>query len=182
MTDELRIGLRELLRKAQIEHDADFLRESVRNLTQALMEMEVEEHVGASRHERSPERTGQRNGYRDRSWETRVGTVELSVPRVRDGSYFPSLLEPRRKAERALSAVVQEAYVHGVSTRKVDELVQALGMNGISKSQVSRLCEELWTPRWSVSGRGPSRAPTLTCGWTPPTSSPARTDRWSLRR
>jgi putative transposase len=107
------------------------------------MELEVEEHIGAGRHERSPERTGQRNGYRQRSWDTRVGTVELSVPRVRDGSYFPSLLEPRRKAERALSAVVQEAYVHGVSTRKVDELVQALGMNGISKSQVSRLCEEL---------------------------------------
>jgi transposase-like protein len=143
MTDELRIGLQELLRKAQIEHDADFLRESVRNLSQALMELEVEEHVGASRHERSPERTGQRNGYRNRSWDTRVGSVELEVPRVRDGSYFPSLLEPRRKAERALSAVVQEAYVQGVSTRKVDELVQALGMDGISKSQVSRLCEEL---------------------------------------
>lgn len=143
MTDELRIGLQELLRKAQVEHDADFLRESVRTLSQALMELEVEEHLGASRHERTPERSGQRNGYRDRSWDTRVGTVELEVPRVRDGSYFPSLLEPRRKAERALSAVVQEAYVHGVSTRKVDELVQALGMSGISKSQVSRLCEEL---------------------------------------
>lgn len=143
MTDELRIGLQELLHKAQIEHDADFLRESVRALSQALMEIEVEEHIGASRHERTPGRTGQRNGYRNRSWDTRVGTVELSVPRVRDGSYFPSLLEPRRKAERALSAVVQEAYVHGVSTRKVDELVQALGMSGISKSQVSRICEEL---------------------------------------
>jgi putative transposase len=143
MADELRIGLQRLLRKAQVEHDADFLRESVRTLSQALMELEVEEHIGAGRHERSPERTGQRNGYRQRSWDTRVGTVELSVPRVRDGSYFPSLLEPRRKAERALSAVVQEAYVRGVSTRKVDELVQALGMNGISKSQVSRLCEEL---------------------------------------
>ena len=143
MADELRIGLQRLLRKAQLEHDADFLRESVRVLSQALMELEVEEHIGAGRHERSPERTGQRNGYRQRSWDTRVGTVELSVPRVRDGSYFPSLLEPRRKAERALSAVVQEAYVRGVSTRKVDELVQALGMNGISKSQVSRLCEEL---------------------------------------
>lgn len=143
MADELRIGLERLLRKAQMEHDADFLREGVRVLSQALMELEVEEHIGASRHERSAERTGYRNGYRDRSWETRVGTVELKVPRVRDGSYFPSLLEPRRKAERALSAVVQEAYVHGVSTRKVDELVQALGMSGISKSQVSRLCEEL---------------------------------------
>jgi putative transposase len=143
VTDELRIGLQELLRKATIDRDAGFLKEGVRVLSQALMEMEVEQHVGAAPHERSPARTGQRNGYRERSWDTRVGTVELKVPRVRDSSYFPSLLEPRRKAERALSAVVQEAYVHGVSTRKVDELVKALGMTGISKSRVSELCEEL---------------------------------------
>jgi len=143
VADELRIGLSELLRKAMIEQDADFLKEGVRVLSQALMEMEVHEHVGAARHERSAGRTGQRNGYRQRSWDTRVGTVELKVPRVRDSSYFPSLLEPRRKAERALAAVVQEAYVHGVSTRKVDELVKALGIGGISKSRVSELCEEL---------------------------------------
>ena len=143
MADELRIGLQELLRKAMTDQDADFLKEGVRVLSQALMEMEVEQHVGASRHERSASRVGQRNGYRERSWDTRVGTVELKVPRVRDGGYFPSLLEPRRKAERALAAVVQEAYVHGVSTRKVDELVKALGMGGISKSRVSELCEEL---------------------------------------
>ena len=143
MADELRIGLSQLLRKARMEHDADLLKEGVRVLSQALMEMEVEEHVGAARHERSPGRVGQRNGYRERSWDTRVGAVELKVPRVRDGGYFPSLLEPRRRAERALAAVVQEAYVHGVSTRKVDELVKALGMGGISKSRVSELCEEL---------------------------------------
>jgi putative transposase len=143
MADELRIGLAELLRKAQMELDTDFLKEGVRALSQALMEMEVEDHLGAARHERAPERTGYRNGYRERSWDTRVGTVELKVPRVRDGSYFPSLLEPRRRAERALSAVVQEAYVHGVSTRKVDDLVKALGMTGISKSRVSELCEQL---------------------------------------
>src|SRR5215210_9587420 len=143
MADELRIGLSELLRKAMIDQDADFLKEGVRVLSEALMEMEVQEHVGAGRHERSAERVGQRNGYRERSWDTRVGTVELKVPRVRDGGYFPSLLEPRRKAERALSAVVQEAYVHGVSTRKVDDLVKALGMSGISKSRVSELCKEL---------------------------------------
>jgi hypothetical protein len=137
VADELRIGLQKLLRKAMIEQDADFLKEGVRVLSQALMEMEVQEHVGAAPHERSAGRVGQRNGYRERSWDTRVGTVELKVPRVRDSSYFPSLLEPRRKAERALSAVVQEAYVHGVSTRKVDELVKALGMEGISKSRVS---------------------------------------------
>jgi putative transposase len=143
MADQLRIGLSELLRKAQLEGDAEFLKEGVRVLSRALMELEVEEHIGAARHERSPGRRGQRNGYRQRTWDTRVGAVELSVPRVRDSSYFPSLLEPRRRAERALSAVVQEAYVHGVSTRKVDELVKALGMTGISKSRVSELCEEL---------------------------------------
>src|SRR5215210_3517740 len=143
MADELRIGLAQLLRKAQMEHDADFLKEGVRALSQMLMEMEVEEHIGAGRHERAEGRTGQRNGYRKRTWDTRAGSVELEVPRVRDGSYFPSLLEPRRRTERALAAVVQEAYVHGVSTRKVDELARALGMAGISKSQVSRLCEEL---------------------------------------
>ena len=143
MADELRIGLSELLCKAMIDRDAEFLKEGVRVLSQALMELEVQEHVGAARHERSARRTGQRNGYRERSWDTRVGTVELKVPRVRDGGYFPSLLEPRRRAERALAAVVQEAYVHGVSTRKVDELVKALGMEGISKSRVSELCEEL---------------------------------------
>jgi putative transposase len=144
MADELRIGLSELLRKAMIDHDAGFLKEGARVLSQALMELEVEEHVGAGRHERSAGRTGQRNGYRERDWDTRVGTVELKVPRVRDSSYFPSLLEPRRRAERALCAVVQEAYVRGVSTtRKVDDLVKALGMAGISKSQVSRLLEEL---------------------------------------
>jgi len=143
MADELRIGLAQLLRKAQVEGDADFLKEGVRALSQAIMEMEVEEHIGAARHERSSGRIGQRNGYRQRLWDTRVGAVELSVPRARDSSYFPSLLEPRRRAERALSAVVQEAYVHGVSTQKVDELVKALGMGGISKSRVSELCEEL---------------------------------------
>jgi putative transposase len=143
MADELRIGLSGLLRKAQMEGDAEFLKEGVRALSQALMEMEVEEHIGAARHERTPGRKGQRNGYRQRIWDTRVGALELSVPRVRDSSYFPSLLEPRRRAERALSAVVQEAYVHGVSTRKVDDLVKALGMSGISKSRVSELCEQL---------------------------------------
>ena len=143
MADELRIGLSELLRKAMLEQDAGFLKEGIRVLSQALMEMEVEEHVGAGRHERTEGRSGHRNGYRQRNWDTRVGTVELKVPRVRDSSYFPSLLEPRRRAERALSAVVQEAYIRGISTRKVDDLVKALGMTGISKSQVSRLCEEL---------------------------------------
>ncbi len=143
MADGLRIGLVELLRKAQMEQDTDFLREGVRVLSQALMELEVSEHLGAGKHERTESRKGYRNGYRDREWDTRVGTVELAVPKVRDGSYFPSLLEPRKRAERALVAVVQEAYVQGVSTRRVDELVKSLGMTGISKSQVSRICAEL---------------------------------------
>jgi transposase-like protein len=143
MADGLRIGLEELLRKARMEEDGDFLREGVRVLSQALMELEVSEQLGASKHERTGGRKGYRNGYRAREWDTRVGTVELAVPKVRDGSYFPSLLEPRKRAERALVAVVQEAYVQGVSTRRVDELVKSLGMTGISKSQVSRLCAEL---------------------------------------
>lgn len=143
MTDTLRIALSDLLRKAQIEEDTDFLREGMRVFAQAVMELEVTQHVGAERYARTGTRTGQRNGYRERPWDTRVGTVELQVPRVRDGSYFPALLDPRRRAERALTAVVQEAYVQGVSTRRVDDLVQALGMTGISKSQVSRLCETL---------------------------------------
>jgi putative transposase len=143
MADTLSMALAELLRKAEAEPDLDTLREGVRVLTQAIMEVEVAQHLGAERYERSPERQGERNGYRERSWDTRVGTLELKVPRVRDGSFFPSLLEPRKRAERALVATVREAYVQGVSTRRVDHLVKALGLDGISKSQVSRLCEEL---------------------------------------
>ncbi len=143
MTDTLSIGLTKLLRKAQMAADVDFLREGMRVFSEAVMELEVTQHVGAERHARTPERTGQRNGYRERRWDTRVGTIDLQVPRVRDGSYFPALLDPRRRAERALVAVVQEAYVHGVSTRRVDDLVQALGIVGISKSEVSRLCATL---------------------------------------
>src|SRR5262252_5560949 len=142
MADDLRMALAGVLRKAGVQ-EADFLREGVRVLAQELMELELAEHVGAERHERTPDRSGYRNGYRERPWDTRVGSIELQVPRVRDGSYFPSLFEPRRRAEQALVAVVQEAYVHGVSTRRVDDLVQALGMQGISKSQVSRVCAEL---------------------------------------
>ena len=125
------------------EQDGDTLREGIRVLSQALMESEVSGLIGAERYERSGERSSYRNGYRLRSWDTRVGTIELAIPKIRTGSYFPSLLEPRRRAERALQAVVQEAYVHGVSTRKVDEILKALGLDGMSKSQVSRICAEL---------------------------------------
>jgi putative transposase len=136
--------LLEMLRKASAGGDVDVLREGVRILAQALMEAEVTEVTGVAKGERDPEqRLTHRNGYRDRRWDTRVGTIELAIPRVRDGSYFPSLLEPRRRAERALLAVVQEAYVAGVSTRRVDDLVRALGIEGISKSEVSRICAAL---------------------------------------
>ena len=141
MATDLSIALQELLDKAGA--DMDFLREAVMLLAQHLMELEVSRQIGAERHERTPERVTHRNGYRPRLWDTRVGTIELRVPKLRQGSYFPSLLEPGRRAEKALVAVVQEAFIHGVSTRKVDELVQSLGMTGISKSEVSRLCSEL---------------------------------------
>jgi putative transposase len=143
MADELRMALAEVLRKAELERDVDVLREGVRVLSHALMDLEVEQHVGAARHERTATRTGQRTGSRERDGDTRVGTVELRVPRVRDGSSFPSLLEPRKRAEQALAAVVQEAYGQGVSTRRVDELVRALGLEGVSKSQVARVCQAL---------------------------------------
>ena len=129
------MSLLETLRKASAGGDVDVLREGVRILAQALMEAEVTEVTGVAKGERDPERRlTHRNGYRDRRWDTRVGTIGLAIPRVRDGNYFPSLLEPRRRAERALLAVVSEAYVAGVSTRRVDDLVRALGIEGGSVS------------------------------------------------
>jgi transposase-like protein len=138
------MSLLETLRKVSADGEVDVLREGVRLLAQAIMEAEVSELTGLPKGERNPEqRLTHRNGYRDRRWDTRVGTIELAVPRVRDGSYLPSLLDPRRRTERALLAVVQEAYVGGMSTRRVDDLVRALGIEGISKSEVSRICAAL---------------------------------------
>jgi putative transposase len=139
----LRMTLLDLLNKSEQGADPNFLRDGVRLLAQELMEAEVTELVGAGMHERTETRLTHRNGYRDREWDTRVGTIELDIPKLRAGSYFPSLLEPRRRHERALLSVVQEAYIHGVSTRAVDNLAEALGIKSISKDQVSRICKEL---------------------------------------
>jgi len=137
------VDLLELLRKQTDGADLDFLREAVAVLARAVMEAEVSEQIGATHGERSETRLTRRNGYRPRRWDTRVGTIELEIPKLREGSYFPSLLEPRRRSERALVSVVTQAYVEGVSTRRVDDLVRSLGCDGISKSQVSRMCAEL---------------------------------------
>jgi putative transposase len=134
------IALTELAEKGA---DADFIRQTLQHALQRLMEMDVEALCQAAYGERSEERINSRNGYRDRAYETRAGKVDLKIPKLRSGSYFPDFLEPRRTAEKALTAVIQEAYIQGISTRSVDELVKAMGMSGVSKSQVSRLCEEI---------------------------------------
>lgn len=139
-TTKTNIALAELAEKGA---DADLLKQMIQYVAQRMMEMDAENLCAAGYSERSPERMNSRNGYRERLWETRAGSVDLKIPKLRKGSYFPAFLEPRRTAEKALAAVIQEAYVQGVSTRSVDELVKAMGMSGISKSQVSRLCAEI---------------------------------------
>ena len=139
MTTE-RLALAELIEKAG---DGDFLRAVAEAVLQILMESDVEGLIGASRHERSADRLNYRNGYRDRTLDTRLGTLALRVPKLRQGSYFPPFLEPRKMSEKALVAVIQEAWIGGVSTRRVDDLVQAMGLAGISKSHVSKLCKDI---------------------------------------
>lgn len=140
MTTPSTIALSELAAKGA---DADFIKQTLQFALQRLMEMDVEALCKAAYGERSEERANSRNGYRERALETRAGTVGLKIPKLRTGSYFPDFIEPRRTAEKALTAVIQEAYIQGISTRSVDELVKAMGMTGVSKSQVSRLCEEI---------------------------------------
>jgi len=140
MTTKTNIALAELVEKGA---DSDLLREMIQYVAQRMMEMDAEGLCAAAYGKRSPDRANSRNGYRERLWETRAGSVDLKIPKLRKGSYFPGFLEPRRTAEKALAAVIQEAYIQGVSTRSVDELVKAMGMSGISKSQVSRLCAEI---------------------------------------
>ena len=118
------VSLLEALRQMGVDRDADFLRDSARLLAQSLIELEATEMIGADRYERTPERCTSRNGYRDRQWDTRVGKLDLKIPKVREGTFFPSFLEPRRMAEKAIVSVVQEAYVHGVSTRKGSCLIK----------------------------------------------------------
>ncbi|WP_027132535.1 IS256 family transposase [Geminicoccus roseus] len=139
MTED-RLPLAELMQKAG---DGDFLRAVAEAVLQLLMEADVEGLIGAGRHERSPERLNYRNGFRDRALDTRLGTLQLRVPKLRQGSYFPPFLEPRKVSEKALVAVIQEAWIGGVSTRRVDELAQAMGLSGISKSTVSKLCKDI---------------------------------------
>jgi len=139
-TTKTNIALSELAEKGA---DADLLRPMIQYVAQRLMELDVEGLCAAAYGERTAERLNSRNGYRERLWDTRAGSIDLKIPKLRKGAYFPAFLEPRRTAEKALAAVIQEAYVQGISTRSVDELVKALGMSGISKSQVSRLCAEI---------------------------------------
>lgn len=143
MADPYSMTVNELAGKLLSEEHADILRGAVRMILAELMECEVTEAAGAAPYERSPERQTQRNGYRPRTFQTRVGTLELAIPRLRQGSYFPSFLEPRRRSEQALVAVVCEAYVNGVSTRKVERLLEQMGVESLSRSSVSRLCRVL---------------------------------------
>ena len=182
MTDD-RLPLAELMQKVD---DGDFLRAVAEAVLQLLMEADVEGVIGAARHERTAERQTYRNGYRERALDTRLGTLHLRIPKLRAGpAYFPSFLEPRKTSEKALVAVIQEAWIGGVSTRRVDELVQAMGLSGISPA--SRSPPSRNSARTSTSGSAPSsparwRGNGPTSGWTRPPCTSARAAGWSRWR
>lgn len=171
MTDPT-MTLMEYLGKIGVDLDGDLLSQGTQLLAQLAIELEAEQRIGAGRYERSPERKGYRNGHRERIWETRVGEIPLQVPKLREGNYFPSFLEPRRRAEKALLAVVQTAYVQGVSTRKVDDLLRALGLTGIDKpaqdavqGAKSRASARSWTSSCRLSAVGRWKGAIRICGW-----------------
>lgn len=176
-TTDAKIALQELLEKSS---DASLLQEMIGYAAQRLMELETTELCGAAPGERSPERVNQRNGYRDRDWQTRVGTVELRIPKLRKGSYFPAFLEPRRLTEKALTAVIQEAYIQGISTRSVDDLVKAMGMGGSARARSPAFVAKS-TNGSKRSCPARSRGTGRICGWMPPMCGPAGTvtsSRW----
>jgi transposase-like protein len=176
-------ALNELLDALRAGGDLDVIRQALTLVLQALIEAEAAQQIGASRYERTETRTTHRNGTRTRLLSTKAGDVELRIPKLREGSFFPALLEPRRRIDRALLAVVMEAYVHGTSTRKVDDLVKALAWMLASPSPRSPGSAPSWTPRSRRSARAPLATPaSRTCLWTPPTSRPAWTAESSAAR
>jgi putative transposase len=176
-------ALSDLLDALRAGGDLDVVREALGLVLQALIDAEADQAIGAGRYERTQTRTTHRNGTRSRLLSTKAGDVELRIPKLREGSFFPALLEPRRRIDRALLAVVMEAYVHGTSTRKVDDLVKALGVDaGISKSEVSRICAELDTEVAGFRSRSLAHTSFPSCSWTPPTSRPEWTAEWSHGR
>jgi putative transposase len=181
MAERPRMTAVQLVDKLMSQEHADVLLESVAWMARELMAAEVAAKVGAELGEPSLERSTHRNGYRPRGWDTRVGSMELAIPKLRQGSYFPSFLEPRRRAEQALVAVVQEAYVNGVSTRKVDRLVEQMGLHHLGKDQVVRLCRGLDEQVRSFWER-PLEGAYPTCGWTPRWSGSANPVGCATRR
>jgi putative transposase len=176
-------ALSELLDALRAGGDLDVVCEALALVLQALIEAEAAQQIGAGRYERAASRTTHRNGTRSRLLSTKAGDVELKIPKLREGSFFPALLEPRRRIDRALLAVVMEAYVHGTSTCKVDDLVRALGSRRGSPSRRSAGSAQSWTRRSPPSEAGRCRTPpSRTCSWTPPTSRPGWTAGWSPAR
>jgi putative transposase len=176
-------AIADLLDALRAGGDLDIIREGLAVVLQALIDAEATEVIGADCYQRTASRTTHRNESRARLLSTKAGDVELRIPKLREGSFFPALLEPRRRIDRALLAVVMEAYVHGTPTRKVDDLVKARGVEaGISKSEVSRICAELDGEVAAFRSRSLAHTALPMCSWTPPTSRPEWTAGWSAAR